>query len=111
MVDEIAMWVEEDGEVSLGWVKAHMGILGNEAADVCAKQAAEGVPLNDHEKWMSRGGYQAMGEARKREAVVGGGGGYREGDGMEEKGSNKLLQVEGREGYWEMVGEQGRAGG
>ena len=30
-----------------------MGILGNEAADVLAKQAAEGVPLDDHEKSMS----------------------------------------------------------
>ena len=27
-----------------------MGILGNEAADVFAKQAAEGVPLDDHER-------------------------------------------------------------
>ena len=33
-----------------------MGILGNEEADVLAKNAAEGVPLDAHEKWMSRGG-------------------------------------------------------
>ena len=38
-------------------------------------------------------------------------GGYQEGDGMEEKSSNKLLQVERRERYHEMVGEQGRADG
>ena len=43
------------GEVNLGWVKAHMGILGNEAADVLAKNAAKGVPPDDHEKWMSGG--------------------------------------------------------
>ena len=40
---------------SQGWVKAHMGILRNEAADVLAKNAAEGVPPNDLEKWMSGG--------------------------------------------------------
>ena len=28
------------GEVKLGWVKAHMDILGNEAADAVAKKAA-----------------------------------------------------------------------
>ena len=33
-----------------------MGILGNEAADVLAKNAAEGLPPDDHEKWMSGGG-------------------------------------------------------
>ena len=32
----------EGGEVKIGWVKAHMGILGNEAGDVLAK--TEGVP-------------------------------------------------------------------
>ena len=32
-----------------------MGILGNEAADVLAQNAAEGVFLDDHEKWMSGG--------------------------------------------------------
>ena len=46
----------EGGEVKLLWVKAHMGILRNEAADVLAKNAAEGVPIDDHDKWMSGGG-------------------------------------------------------
>ena len=48
VVDEIG--VRGPGMVKLGWVKAHMGILGNEAVDVLAKNAAEGVPLDDHEK-------------------------------------------------------------
>ena len=38
-------------EVKIGWVKAHMGILGNKAVDVMAKSAAEKVrSLEDHEK-------------------------------------------------------------
>ena len=41
---------EGGGEVKIGWAKTHMRIFGNEAADVCAKQAAEGVPLDEHEK-------------------------------------------------------------
>ena len=43
---EVAAREEKDGKgvVRLGWVKAHMDILGNEATDVLAKQAAEGVP-------------------------------------------------------------------
>ena len=56
-----------------GWsedrVKVHLGILGNEATDVCDKQAAEGATLDDQ----CPGGYQAVGEAVKREYIEGGG--------------------------------------
>ena len=48
--------------VRLGWVKAHVGILRVKAANVLAKSAMEGVPLDDHEKWLF-GGYKAVGEA------------------------------------------------
>ena len=41
-VNMIAEIREEGGEVKLGWVKAHMSILGNEAADVLAKTSCLG---------------------------------------------------------------------
>ena len=40
LVNEIGA---REGIVKLGWIKTHMGILGNEAADVLLKQAAEEV--------------------------------------------------------------------
>ena len=43
-----------------------MGILGNEAADVLAKNAAEGVPQDDHDRWMS-GGIRQWAKQRKRD--------------------------------------------
>ena len=48
----------------MGWLKAHMGMLGNEAADVLPKNAAEGVPPDNHEKWVSGGGDKTMGEGK-----------------------------------------------
>ena len=41
---------------------------------VCAKQAAEGVPMDDHEKWMSGGGIRQWTKREKKEAVEGEGG-------------------------------------
>ena len=51
-----------------------MGIIGNEAADVLVKNAAERVPLDDHEKWMSGGGLDSgqsggRGKMWKKEGV------------------------------------------
>ena len=52
VVDEIG--ATGQGMVKIGWFKAHMGILGNEAAGVVAKKAAEKVrTLEDDEKWIS----------------------------------------------------------
>ena len=58
----------------MGWVKAHMGILENESADGLAKIVAEGVPLDDDEKWMSGGRIGRWAKRRKRENVEEGGG-------------------------------------
>ena len=44
-----------------------MGILGNKPADVVAKNAAEGVPPDGHEWWMSGGGIQQWAKQRKRD--------------------------------------------
>ena len=48
-----------------------MAILGNEPADVLAKRAAEGVPLDDHKQWMSggAGGTRQWVKRRKKEGV------------------------------------------
>ena len=46
-----------------------MGIPGNETADVLAKQAAEGIPLDDHEKWMFGWGIRQRANGRERESM------------------------------------------
>ena len=47
-----------------------MGILGNEAADVVAKNAAEKVrSMENHEKWLSGGGIRQWAKGRKRESL------------------------------------------
>ena len=47
-------------------VGAHMGILGDKAADVVAKNAAEKVKtLADHEKWISEGVYGSGRKVRR----------------------------------------------
>ena len=54
--------------VKLRWVKVHIGVLGNEAANVVAKQAAGSVKdLEEHEKWMSGGCIGQWTKQRKRE--------------------------------------------
>ena len=45
------------------------------------------LPLDDHDKWMSGGGYKAVGEAEE-EGKCGGRRGYKESNGMEVEGSN-----------------------
>ena len=50
-------------------MKSHIGILGNEASDMLAKRAAEEVPLDDHEKWMSGRGYRQWTRQRMTEKV------------------------------------------
>ena len=61
VVNTIAEVKKGGGEVKLGWVKAQMDILGNEATDVLVKNAAEGVPPDYHERWMSGEGVYGSG--------------------------------------------------
>ena len=88
------------------------GILGNKAADVIAKTAAEKVKtLEDHEKWMSGGGMRQWARQWKREyleegdGVIGGAMGWRRkartnycrlrgGKGIERWWENKVGRVE-----------------
>ena len=65
--------------VRVGWGEGSQGHLGNEAASVMAKQAAEGeplrgyLPLDDHETWMSGRGIRQRARQRKMKYLEGGG--------------------------------------
>ena len=50
-----------------GQVRVGEGPHGHPWQRGCAKQAAEGVPPNDHEKWMSGGGIRQWAKQRKIE--------------------------------------------
>ena len=67
-VNRITEIEKEGGVVKLGWVKANKGILGNEAADVLAKRAADRALVDD---W---GGIKQWAKRRKQENVAEGGG-------------------------------------
>ena len=85
-----------------------MGILGNEAADVLAKNAAEGVPPDDHEKWMSGGSIRQWAKERNLEEEASGGRwkrgcSYWSCNEMAAESSNQLLPTSGRKWHREVV--------
>ena len=57
-----------------------------------AKNVAEGVPLDDHERWISGGGDKTVGKAEE-EGKCGGRRGYKEGDGMAAEGSVLMVKA------------------
>ena len=87
-----------------------MGILGNEAADVLAKKAAEGLLLDDHDKWMSGGGIRQWEKRRKRE-YVDEGEGIKRAMGWRRKAVTNYCRLRGGKGIGRWWNDKIRAGG
>ena len=87
-----------------------MGILGNEAADVLAKGAAESVPLDDHEKWMSGASMRQWTKRRKKENVEEAGG-IRRVMGWRRKAVTNYCRLRGGKGIGRWWNENRTGGG
>ena len=85
VINKIAEVKDKGGEVKIGWVKVHMGILGNKVAAVVAKKAAEEVGIT-RSGCRGGGGHPGMGLTTKRDYVEGEGEGEGEKSGSDKKG-------------------------
>jgi len=69
VVNEVSRRKRELGEdaLTLGWVKAHIGIYGNGMADELAKEGAEKIP---NKTWITEGGLKRHVSRREKRRDV-----------------------------------------